>query len=223
MQYRCEATSVAGFVQQLAVAYVGHGYWFYVTGEIPEKKDPRAIDEKLIDKYGLGIGKTTRSRRKAAGLANIQYIRHLRQFVILATPGRHCFFTEEAVSIRDAREVPIKFSGYAISYRGGHPHVRIEETKYRELKAYLADVSIHRKKEWIEEQFRRLPLEPYAPVRSQLFGILREVNRRRHLARYEAVPSSCIRVRRRVVGPFEPTTKANDASVQDAIVSTEAA
>ena len=38
--YRYEATSVAGFIQQLAVCYVGRGYWFYVTGTVPEHKDP---------------------------------------------------------------------------------------------------------------------------------------------------------------------------------------
>lgn len=202
MEYRCEATSVAGFIQQLAVAYVGRGYFFYVTGEIPEKKDPRLVDEKLVQKYGLGIGKATRARRKAAGLANIQYIRFQRYFVLLATPGRHEFFQEERQFIRDAREVPIKFGGYAVSYRSGHPHVRIEERRYRELKAHFADVAVHRNREWLEEQFSRLPFEPYAPVRSQLFAILRAVNRRRRLARFEEVAATCVRVRRRVMPPF---------------------
>lgn len=202
MAYRCEATTVAGFIQQLAVAYVGHGYFFYVTGEIPERKDPQSVDEKLIAKYGVEIGKATRSRRKAAGFANVQYLRFQRYFVLLATSGRHDFFEEERQFIRDAREVPIKFAGYAVSYRAGHPHVRIEERRYRELKAYLSDVAVHRRRDWVEEQFRRLPFEPYAPVRSQLFGILREVNRRRELARFEPVPSSCVRVRRKVVQPF---------------------
>jgi len=203
MEYRCEATSVAGFVQQLAVAYVGHGYWFYVIGEIPERKDPRGVDEKLIEKYGLGIGKATRARKKAAGLANIQYLRYRRAFVLLATPGKHPFFEEERKFIRDAREMPIKFAGYSISYRAGHPHVRIEQCRYLELKGYLAEIAVHRTKERLEEEFRRLSFEPYAPVRSQLFGVLREVNRRRQMAQFEPVPASCIRVRRRVVGPFE--------------------
>src|SRR5690349_14881615 len=157
MEYRCEATSVAGFVQQLAVAYVGRGYFFYVTGEIPERKDPRLVDEKLIEKYGLAIGKTARARRKAAGFANVQYIRYRRSFVLLATHGTHPFFEEEREFIRDAREVPIKFAGYAISYRAGHPHVRIEQSRYRGLKAYLADVAIHRNRERMEEMFHRLP------------------------------------------------------------------
>ena len=36
--YRCEAASVEGFIQQLAVSYVAKGYWFYVTGRIPHHK-----------------------------------------------------------------------------------------------------------------------------------------------------------------------------------------
>src|ERR1051326_3794562 len=203
MEYRCEATSVAGFVQQLAVAYIGRGYFFYVTGEIPERKDPRAVDEKLIAKYGLAIGKTARARRKAAGLTNVQYLRYGRFFVLVATHGKHALFEEEREFIRDVRKVPIKFGGSAISYRRGEPHVRGEQSRSLGLKAYFADMAIHRTKERLEEEFRRLPFEPYAPVRGQLHGILREVNRRREPARYEPVPRSCIRGRRHIVKPFE--------------------
>ena len=53
MEYRCEATSPTGFVQQLASGYLPHGYWFYVPGCIPEHKDARAVDGKLLDKYGI--------------------------------------------------------------------------------------------------------------------------------------------------------------------------
>ena len=48
MAYRWVATSVAGFVQQLAVGYIANGYWFYVAGSIPEHKNPAAVDGKLI-------------------------------------------------------------------------------------------------------------------------------------------------------------------------------
>jgi hypothetical protein len=211
MEYRCEATSVAGFIQQLAVAYVGRGYFFYVTGEIPERKDPRAIDEKLIEKYGLAIGKTERARRKAAGLANVQYIRYRRTFIIVATCGKHVFFDREGSLVRDAREVPIKFAGYAISYREGHPHVRIEQSRYLGLKAYLVDISVHRAKEALEGEFRRILYEPYAPVRSQLHCILRAVNRRRQLAQFEPVDSACIRGWRRVARPFEETVSPSSS------------
>jgi hypothetical protein len=203
MQYRCEATSVVGFIQQIAVAYVGRGYFFYVTGEIPERKDPRAVDARIIEKYGIEIGKTARARRKAAGLANLQYLRFRRKFVLLATRGKHAFFDAERNCIRDAREAPIKFGGYAISYRGGHPHVRIEQARYLELKAFLSDVAIHRSKAWLEQRFSQLPFEPYAPIRAQLHSILRIVNQRRELARFERLSRTSIRVRRRLVRPFD--------------------
>jgi hypothetical protein len=203
MEYRCEATTVSGFIQQLAVSYVGRGYFFYVVGEIPERKSPCEVDARIIGKYGIALGKTARARRKAAGLANLQYLRFKSAFVILATRGTHRFFEEERKFIRDVREHPIKFGGYAVSYRSGHPHVRIEQRQYLGIKAYLSDLAIHRSKECLEEQFRRLPFEPYAPVRTQLHCILRNVNQRRQLACFEPVPSSAIRVRRKVVKPFE--------------------
>ena len=55
MAYRCVATSVAGFLQQLAVAYVANGYWFYVAGRVPDHKDPAAVDAKIIQRYGIAI------------------------------------------------------------------------------------------------------------------------------------------------------------------------
>ena len=74
--YRCEATSVEGFIQQLAVSYVRNGYFFYVTGSVREGRDPSEIDRKLIERYGIDVSKFTRARRKKAGLANIHYLRH---------------------------------------------------------------------------------------------------------------------------------------------------
>src|SRR5437870_4167820 len=89
VMYRCEATSVEGFVQQLAVSYLGNGYWFYVVGEVPPGKDPRRVDEKLVARYQVDLSKWARARRKRAGLANLQYLRHGRLFVLLATHGMH--------------------------------------------------------------------------------------------------------------------------------------
>ena len=119
MEYRVEATSVEGFVQQIACCYLRHGYWFYVIGRVPHGKHPHAVDEKLIAKYQIGISESTRYRRKKAGRANLQYIRHESTFVILATKGEHRFFEDEANLIRDIRRVPIRYAGYSISYKPG--------------------------------------------------------------------------------------------------------
>ena len=202
MKYRCEATSVAGFIQQLAVGYVGRGYVFYVMGQVPAGKDPRVVDEKLVRKYEIERSKGARARRKALGFANIQYLRFKTHFILLASQGKHEFFLHEGVLVKDAREIPIKLFGYAIGSRGGHPHVRIEQERYLEIKASFTELAVHRKKEGLERELATLPFEPYAPVRSQLHCILREVNRRRKTAQFELLPSSCVRSRRHIVRPF---------------------
>lgn len=204
--YRCEATTVGGFVQQLAVAYVQHGYWFYVTGEIPERKCPLAVDAKLLDRYGIAISKWARARRKQSGRANVQYIRYGRFFVLIATRGEHRFFEDEP-TFRDIRREPLSFAGYSISYKLGadrkwHASVRIHPSEYLTLKAYLLDLATHRSVENLTTEFQRIPFEPYAPVRRQFLNILRAVNRARKQAGYEPVPVEALRLRRRHVLPF---------------------
>ncbi|MEO2089349.1 MAG: hypothetical protein ABGY75_07620 [Gemmataceae bacterium] len=201
--YRFEATSVAGFVQQLAVSYLGHGYWFYVMGEIPEGKDVRLVDEKLLARYRIDLSKWARARRKRVGFANLHYLRYDRVFLLLATHGSHQFFLEEASAVRDARKTPIRFHGYSISYRGGHPHVRIEQEEYKRLKAYFLDVSLRWSVERLGCELGRLPFEPYAPVRRQLLAVLRAVNRERKRAGFPSVPNNCFRFIRRIYRPFQ--------------------
>jgi hypothetical protein len=204
--YRCEATTVGGFVQQLAVAYVQHGYWFYVTGEIPERKCPLAVDAKLIDRHDIAISKWSRARRKQSGRANVQYIRYGRFFVLIATRGEHRFFEDEP-KFRDIRRDSLSFAGYSIGYKLGadrkwHVSVRIHPTEYLKLKAYFLDLAMQRSVENLTAELRRIPFEPYAPVRRQFLNILRAVNRKRKKAGYELVPVEALRLRRRMLRPF---------------------
>jgi hypothetical protein len=211
--YRCEATSIAGFVQQLAVGYVQHGHWFYVTGEVPSHKDPRAVDEKLIERYGLNVSKWARARSRKAGRASVHYIRHERFFVLIATRGEHEFYSLES-DIRDICREPVKFAGYSIGYHRGvdrkwHVSVRIAPEEYLRLKAYMLHLARHRSSEKIVAEFQRVPFEPYAPVRRQMLNILRAVNRARTLAGFEQVPYSVLRLRRRVYRVFGESNEEN--------------
>ncbi len=201
-KYRYVATSAAGFIQQLAVSYLAHGYFFYVMGYIPDGKDPEATDKRILEKYDIASSKFMRYRRKESGRANLQYLRHERTFVILATHGEHRFFEAEAANIRDARRVPIKFRGYAVSFRGGHASVRIERETFKGLKAYFEGVATKRTVENLFDEFAALPFEPYGPVRFQFFRLLRLVNKRRQLASLSQLPQSAVRARRRIVSPF---------------------
>lgn len=214
-KYRCLATSVEGFVQQLAASYLRHGYWWYVCGLIPEWKNCELVDEKLISKYEVNVSESTRARRKRAGKANLQYLRHERFFVLMATKGEHEFFQHEAGSIRDIRRVPIKFHGYSLSYRPGgrtrsgeqdprwHSHVEIERSRYKELRAHLLELAVRRSGERLALEFYRLPFEPYAPIRRQMLNLLRAVNRARQTAGLSQLPTQVLPLRRRVVRPFE--------------------
>jgi hypothetical protein len=206
--YRCEAPTVEGFVQQLAVNYVGNGYFFYVTGVIPAHKDPRAVDRKLIAKYRIGISKWARMRRKAQGIANMQYIRHGRFYVLMATHGKHPFFLPEdqggeGDQVKDLRRAPIKFASYSIGYRGGHTHVAIERGTYLELKSYLLEIALRRPRAVLEREFWGLPFEAYAPVRRQFVTMFKAVNERRSVAGLDGLEISCLRLRRRIFRPFE--------------------
>ena len=208
MAYRCVATSVAGFVQQLAVAYIAHGYYFYVRGRIPDHKDPAATDQKIIAQYAIAMSKWTRSRRKEGGQASVQYLRYGRFYVILATHGQHPFFAAEAQQVRDFRRHPLYFLGYSIGCRqargGGahHASVRIRNDALFELKERFRHMALQRSVEELCRELRGIPYEPYAPVRDQLRGVQRAVNRLRKIAGLELVPQGVLRRWRTPVKPF---------------------
>ena len=199
--YRCVAESLAGFVQQVAVSYVKNGYWFYVAGAVPDGKSLQKVDDKFVRLYGLSISKYVRCRRRKAGEAGVQYIRLGRFFLLLATHGEHLFFVREKKMIRDVRRVPIRVGGYSIAYRNGRVSVRIEKAEYRLLKDAFLRRSLNAKNR-LEAAFSALPYEPYGPVRSQLVGLLRAVNRRRAVAGLPLVERGCVRLSRRIVRPF---------------------
>ncbi|MBA5868093.1 MAG: hypothetical protein GDA67_15480 [Nitrospira sp. CR1.3] len=208
MEYRCVTTSIEGFVQQLAVAYITHGYWFYVAGEIPEGKELAAIDAKLIERYGIAITKWARCRRKKQGLANMQYLRHERFFLLLATKGRHEFFEREMASFRDVRRAPIKFAGYSIGCRKGsdgrwHASVRISRENHASLKAAFVEIGLRRTLAVATREFSRVQFQCFAPVRRQILEALGAVNRARGAAGLELVPLASVSLRRAIVQPFQ--------------------
>ena len=207
-RYQCVASSVAGFVQQLAVAYVAKGYLFYVKGVIPFRKDPAKTDVKILAAYDIAISKFTRARRKREHLANVQYLRHGRFYVILATHGLHPFFAAESKRLRDIRRHPIAYKVYSIGFRRAHGNgsyhasVRISDDRFRQLKIRFDRFAVHRTVEELCADLRDLPFEPYAPVQNQYCILLRRINRRRAVAGLELVPFSALRLRRSPVRPF---------------------
>jgi hypothetical protein len=114
MKYRCEATSAEAVVQLIAASYLRHGYYWYVTGHIPERKSPATVDRKLIGKYGIDVTEWQRARRRQQGLANAQYLRFGHWFIFLLTEGHHALRAHaskggEGEKLQDFRRVPLRF------------------------------------------------------------------------------------------------------------------
>jgi hypothetical protein len=215
--YRYEATTVEGFVQQLAVSYLKNGYWLYVRGMIPAGKDPARVDDKLLARYALAVSKWARYRAKLRGEAKVQYLRYGPTFLLLSTlsesGGHPLFLREERAAIRDAREHPIYFHGYSISFKAGHPHVRIASAQFKVLTDAFLAVALTAPSESLGYALRALPFEPYGPVKIQLRKLLRKINRARKAAALDKVPVEWLRTKRRVVRPFDPDPRAFPLSV----------
>ncbi len=223
MKYRCEATSIEAAVQLIAASYLRHGYYWYVTGSIPKEKPPNKVDRKLIAKYGLELTEWQRTSRRKQGLANAQYLRHDRWFILLLTEGHHALRQPSAKGgegehLKDCRRVPIRIGSYSISYRrsgvalprGGtikwHAHVRLSATAYAELKAYFDSIAVHRSVENLTAEFAKILFARYAPIRRQLLNVLRRVNERRQRQGYQTLPFSVLNLRRLPVKVYVEAT-----------------
>ena len=222
MAYRYEATSPEGFIQQLVTNLFANGFYRYVCGWVPAGKDPKALDAKLLAKYRIAVSATERQRRKAAGRANLHYLRHGRFWVICATAtGASEFFEAERENIRDVRDVPLKAFGYSVrvargqflrksspdepAVKDGKYRVRvlIQRERYLDLKAYFLDMALPLPVDELARAFAGVPFEPYAPVRRQLVTLLRLVNRKRKTAGLDLVPFEAVRLRKRIVHVFD--------------------
>ena len=209
-------TNIHAFVQRVALDMVRYGYLYYVTGRVPEGRDPTEVDAKILTKYDIDVSKYTRCRRKAAGRANIHYARHQDFFVMLASAsGDHEWFAQEEWPTEQQRKArgrkiryvptqPIVHGGYSISYKQsssttrGHVSVRMHPEEYRAVKAYYLDLATRRSVGKLTDEFARFPFEPYQLIRQQRWNIFRAVNAKRKRASFEEVPASALRKRRRV-------------------------
>ena len=91
--------------------------------------------------------------------------------------------------------------------------VRIEQSKYERIHAYLLGIATRREAGIIVGELWALRFEPYAPVREQLKKIVRDVNERRKRAGYSRIPYTALRYKRRAVKAFvKPDTEHSQAA-----------
>ena len=234
MKYRCEAISPEAVVQLIAASYLRHGYYWYVTGRIPDSKSATSVDRKLIDKYGIDITEWQRSRRRKQGIANAHYLRYDRWFVLMLTEGHHALRAParkggEGEHLKDVRRTPLRFAGYAISYRrsgiasagGGptkwHAHVRMDTDTYATLKAHFDWIAVHRSAEQLAQEFAAIPFARYAPIRRQLLNLLRRVNDCRKQHAYEPLPYAVLKLSRSPVKVYVDPPQ----SIAESVLPTE--
>ncbi len=204
----CEVRSLTALVKQIAVHTLRWGYWWYVSGIIPEHKDAKSIDGRLMDKYAANLSEASRYRRKQQGLANVRYYRLGRRFFLFTTLGVSPIWQAEAANLRCVRRAPrdwekrtgytgvfpyapIQVGGYSISYKPGgltkkgktdpkwHSHVELDHKTYRDVKATFLEVATKRSASQLGMMFYELGFEPYKPLLRQLYAIHKRVNLKR--------------------------------------------
>jgi len=84
-----------------------------------------------------------------------------------------------------------------------HSHVAIDREWYALYQASYRDAALRESTKQLVLRFFHFPFEPYAPIRRQMFNLLRMVNSVRHQAGQGAIPFSVIPLRRRIVRPFD--------------------
>jgi len=186
VRYKPEVSSEEHFIKRVARDLIPHGYFFYVTGTIPTPKDVTKTDAKIISQYNITFSRSTRSRRRKEGLANVQYVRLGRFFVIIATHGKGAFFEMEK-GIQDLRNAPLNCGIYAIGLRKNKPLVWVTKKTYREKCTYFLDLAVHRTKKALESEFQAISWRSYQGVNLQKALLLQQVNQKRKTAGFELI------------------------------------
>ena len=200
-EYRHLARNRAAFIAQV-VRYISRGYYFYVCCQVPESKDPEAIDEKLLTLYNVRQHRWRRERRNLKDAAAIHYLRYDHTFVLMLTRGRHdVFYSDHGTAVRDVRRQALQVFGYSIRHgfsqyeKRKRTFVRLDRRTCNKLKQHLLTVACWdsmRSRERMEREIRRIPYQPYGPVIGQLQTILRAINRARRKRGYLPARSECI-------------------------------
>ncbi|MEQ8212178.1 MAG: hypothetical protein RH917_20430 [Lacipirellulaceae bacterium] len=218
--YRCVATSIEGFLFQLAVSYVTNGkYYFYVQGSVPSWRTPAEHDSRMLSQYDVAISKFARCRRRkrignsGRHLANCQYLRFSNFWILLCQEGENAFFERncrrdadgaiEEQWFCDVRKSAIQFNEYSVGFFNDKLTVRLTSKAMAGLRSYYLGLAL-KPLPYLREELATFPYEAYGGVLKQRYSILRSMNLKRGAAGLPAIPTSFIKKRRKPVKPFEP-------------------
>jgi len=189
--------------------YVMHGHYFYNACVAGKDTDLREMDRKIIEAYGLDMTRSARRWRRQKGHGSLQYIRHGRFYVIVATEDEAVFRGREPTM--DIRDEPLIYAGYRLTYRQGrdrkwHPCIAIERGRYDKLLRRFTQLALRRTSAELVHEFQAIHYLRYAPVRAAVGGIWRRLNEKRKVAGLPPVPVEALRVGRPIFRPFVEET-----------------
>lgn len=173
------ATTPVQFVRKVAIDYLRFGYVRYKRLDIPNGKDIGSVEGKLFDCYDIIACRTTRSRRRSQGAANVVFVRYHRFVVLLATEGVHPQF--DKLVWYDFRYAPLHFSDYTVGLHHNTPCVRVGKAVWSEVERRFERIALHRQEE-LERKINSLPYARFPGVISQKIALVSRLNRRRKRA-----------------------------------------
>lgn len=174
-----DSHSLGDFLRRIAIDYVRYDYHRYVVRSIPQGKDVIVIDEKLCHAYDVTWCRMTRTRRRRAGIAVVQYLRWKHTFVLLATEGVHKAFNK--LRSYNIRESPLHLCGYTIGIIGKSVSVQVSRRLWIRLEKLVRRVELQ-SVETIERTLESLPLYNFPGVIRQKHKLLHQVNHHRKQA-----------------------------------------
>ena len=86
------------------------------------------------------------------------------------------FKQEEDKRLKHLYQHAICYGGYEIRYRNGHASVRIDGRYYGALRTRFLGLAKQPDPTHIQEAFRELRFQPFAPLKSQLWKLIDEIN-----------------------------------------------
>lgn len=176
---RVTCKNIGEFIRRIAIDYVRYGYVRYVIREIPEGKNTLVIDNKLRAHYKITSCRTTRMRRRQKQQAVVQYVRYGRQFVLLATEGKHDEF--ERLKYYDCRIAPIQVRSYSIGLKNGVVRVCVRYEVWAETLRHFERIALH-DLDNVEKKINALPYCHFPGVIRQKQQLVSLINQKRSRA-----------------------------------------
>ena len=203
-EYPCEARNVNAFVSQV-VNYVKSGHYYYVQCMIKERRnqtDPKEVDARVLQTYGIARKRWQRKRRHLKDNAGIHYLRYQNHYVFMLTKGKHKkFYGDHGHNVLDIRRKSLNVFSYAIKYRHSEElgrnkvFVRLGDEELRQLTAHMLGICTsvsYRDSKRMEREFTRLPYDAYELVFAQLLALARKVNRARRKSGFDPIDLDCL-------------------------------